>query len=421
MYWLPIALMLLAALQGTAETRSIAIGGASGSSWQDGGGQIQAIFPTGARAVESGNTPGGVIDFDPEGRPGWIFPQNVVEGTNLALGILGRGGSVTSPTVLEAGIESQLETMIDGDGETALERKNVAVIRGMAMDFDLGARFGVNRVQFFPRNGHPDFPADPFQEDFIRGYELFFNDGSEETQGAGGPEWRSFRLNAANQDALVDLSIPPQFVRFIRLQSRTSNGFEIAEFRVFGTGFVPTAEYISNIFDLGPDLGLWGTIRWVEESVGPAGFANARVRTRTGLDDTPLVYTRRFFFEGVQVEVPWKKNATVATEDGEVNLDQADLARARALFGALPLEERNAISLSSDDYKGLGAERGNVVADLDAWSPWSSPYELGTLLTEAEIEDSQLGVPIVSPGPRRYIQFRIDFLSEDLELSLIHI
>ena len=95
MYWLPIALLLLAALQGTAETRSIAIGGASGSSWQDGGGQIQAIFPTGARAVESGNTPGGVIDFDPEGREGWIFPQNIVEGTNLALGILGRGGSVT--------------------------------------------------------------------------------------------------------------------------------------------------------------------------------------------------------------------------------------------------------------------------------------------------------------------------------------
>ena len=144
-----------------------------------------------------------MIDFDPGDREGWIFPQNVVEGTNLALGILGRGGSVTSPTVLEAGIESQLETMIDGDGATALERKNVAVIRGMAMDFDLGARFGVNRVQFFPRNGHPDFPADPFQEDFIRGYELFFNDGSEETQGAGGPEWRSFRLNAANQDALV--------------------------------------------------------------------------------------------------------------------------------------------------------------------------------------------------------------------------
>ena len=107
--------------------------------------------------------------------------------------------------------------------------------------------------------------------------------------------------------------------------------------------------------------------------------------------------------------MPWQKNATVATEDGEVNLDQADLGRARALFGALPLEERNAISLSADDYKGLGAERGNVVADLDAWSPWSSPYELGTQLTEAEIEDSQLGVPIVSPGPRRYIQFRIDF------------
>ena len=414
---LPIALVLLAALQGMAETRSIAIGGASGSSWQDGGGQIQAVFPTGARDVERGNTPGGVIDFDPEGREGWIFPQNVVEGTNLALGLLGRGGSVSSPTVLEAGIESQLETMIDGDGETALERKNVAVIRGMAMDFDLGARFGVQRVQFFPRNGHPDFPAAPFQEDFIRGYELFFNDGSEETQGAGGPEWRSFRLDATNQDALVNLSIPPQFVRFIRLQSRTSSGFEIAEFRVFGTGFVPTAEYISNIFDLGPDLGLWGTIRWVEESVGPAGFSSVRVRTRTGLDDNPLVYTRRFFFAGTQVEVPWKKNAAVETEDGEVNLDRVELERARALFGALPLAERNALSLSLDEYQGLGAERGNVVADLDAWSPWSSPYDVGAALTEAEIENGQLGVPIVSLGPRRYIQFRIDFLSEDLEAA----
>lgn len=413
MHWLPIALLLLAALRGMAETRSMAIGGASVSSWREGGGQIPAIFPTGARDVERGNTPGGVIDFDPEGRVGWIFPQNVAEGTNLALGILGRSGSVTSPTVLEAGIESQLKTMIDGDGETALERKNVAVIRGMAMDFDLGARFGVNRVQFFPRNGHPNFPAAPFQEEFIRGYELFFNDGSEETQGAGGPEWRSFRLNAANQDALVDLSIPPQFVRFIRLQSRTSSGFEIAEFRVFGTGFVPTAEYLSNIFDLGPDLGLWGTIRWVEESVGPAGFASARVRTRTGLDDSPLVYTRRFFFEGTQVEVPWKKNAAV---EG-VNLDQVDLERARALFGALPLEQRNALSLSLDDYKGLGAERGNVVADLDAWSPWSSPYDLGGLLTAAEIEDRQVGVPIVSPGPRRYIQFRIDFFSDDLQAA----
>ena len=62
----------------------------------------------------------------------------------------------------------------------------------------------------------------------------------------------SFKLELQNDQPVVDLRIPPQYLRFLRLRSQTSIGFEIAEFRVFGTGFVPEAQYISNVYDLVP-------------------------------------------------------------------------------------------------------------------------------------------------------------------------
>ena len=404
---------------GWADTQTIVMGGQTGLAWNSGGGQIEAVFQTGPREVDTGNTPGGVIQFDPEGRGGWIFPQRVTEGQNIALGLLERGGSVSSSSSLEVGIEEQLALMVDGDGETALERKNVTVIRGMIMDLDLGARFGVNGVQFFPRNAHPDFPAPdhPFQGDFIRGYELFFNDGTEDTKIDGRPILTSFKLDVQNDQAVVDLRIPPQYVRFVRLQSRTTLGFEVAELRVFGTGFVPSAEYLSNIFDLGSDLGLWGNIRWVEDSVGREGFAAAKIRTRTGQDDSPLVFTRRFFVGVDEVEVPWKRDAQIETATGEINLDEIDVETAKALYSSLPLQQKNEIALTLNDYQNLSSStRGNVQDDLEAWSPWSSPYDLGEDLVSPEnIDDDRLGVPITSPGPRRYIQFRVNFTSDAIE------
>lgn len=415
-----VAACVLTCLQaGWADTRTIVMGGQTGLAWNGGGGQVEAVFQTGPRTVDTGNTPGGVVEFDPEGRAGWIFPQRVAEGENVALGLLARGGSVTSSSTLEEGIEEQLAFMVDGDGETALERKNVTVIRGMIMDLDLGARFGVSGVQFFPRNAHPDFPAPdhPFQDDFLRGYELFFNDGTEDTKIDGRPILTSFKLEAQNDEAVVDLRIPPQYVRFVRLQSRTTLGFEVAELRVFGTGFTPTAEYLSNIFDLGPDLSLWGNIRWVEDGVGREGFSAVQVRTRTGRDDSPLVFTRRFFVGVDEVEVPWKRDAAIAIEGEEINLDEIDVETAKGFYDALPLERKNEIALTLEDFRDLSASaKGDVQDDLEAWSPWSSPYDLGEESVAAEnIDDDRLGAPITSPGPRRYIQFRVNFTSDALE------
>ncbi|MCY3762267.1 MAG: hypothetical protein OXH50_13535, partial [Gemmatimonadetes bacterium] len=413
-----VAILLLA---GTVHADDILIvmGGVEGRSWRDGGGGLEPIFKTGAESAGRGNTPGGVVEFDPEGREGWIFPQRVSEELNLSLGILGRGGSVTSPTVLGSEIEAQLALMLDNDGTTALDRKGETVVAGMLMDFDLGARFGVRGIQFFPRNAHPGYPAPdfPFQEDYLKAFELFLNDGDEDNQVEGKPIWGSFTLRAPNDDAIVDLAIPPQYVRFIRLQSRTPVPFEIAEFRVFGTGFVPTADFISDIFDLGDDLALWGRIRWIAETTGLDGFSGVRVRTRTGNDDTPLVFSRSTIVGGAQVDVPWKEGAVAGTDAGEVELDGLPLEEARELFASLTRQELEAVALTESDYRDLGPAKGSITDDLGNWSAWSSPYVLDQEVTEENIGDPGIGVRIVSPGPRRYLQFRIEFWSDDLDAA----
>ena len=149
----------------------------------------------------------------------------------------------------------------------------------------------MSRIAFFPRNAHPDFPAPnlPFQDDYLRGYEILLNDGRKETQSGGLPIFTSVRLDLQNEDPVVDLPIDPQYVRFIRIKSHTTIGFEIAEVQVFGEGFVPVASYLSDVFELGRDqrLALWGNLRWVEESLGDPRRSRFEISTRSGMDDTP--------------------------------------------------------------------------------------------------------------------------------------
>ena len=127
-----------------------------------GGGSIPASIQTGPTEVEISNTPGNVIEFDAGDRPGWLSPQQVDETINIALGLLDRGGRLNAPTILSQDVRNTLIFMVDDDPTTAFERKTVrggsqVNSLGVIMDFDLGARFGVERIQFFPRNAHPDF------------------------------------------------------------------------------------------------------------------------------------------------------------------------------------------------------------------------------------------------------------------------
>jgi len=359
--------------------------GMDASPWKDGGGGIAPEWTEDYLSTDVGNTPGGVIDFDIN--PGWIVPKQTDPTVNISLGTYERGGEVMSPNASGAS-DADMQAMVDGDSVTAFTRKDTPAVKvnplGVLINLDLGARFGVNRIRFFPRNAGqtgdytprvPGSPENPFHNDFLRAYELYLNDGTEETLFNGFPIWTLVRSEDENDQSVTDLQLPLQYVRYIRIASRTTIDFEIDEIQVFGRGFVPLAQFISDLFDLG-DLATWGNLRWEEDFVGNPHETQALISTRSGNDDTPFVYFRKV--EGQEEETPLAANGT---------------ALNKKTYEALP-----------------DAEKGAIKDDTENWSPWSAPYstELGT---------SEEGVLINSPGPRRYFQFRTRFLSDQLEAA----
>ncbi len=434
----PASLICLSLLISNGQAKEIIIlGGDQGKSWADGGGGITPVFIVGSKEVESGNTPGGVIDFNFEGRQGWIFPQKVDSTENISLEILDRGGSVTAPTVV-ADIGEDLKKMIDNNPSTAFERKSTELKQvytlGVVIEIDLGSQFGVSRIKFFPRNADPDFPTPdfPFQDDFIRAYKLSLNDGSDETQSGGRPIYTTYLLELQNDQPVVDLPIVPQLVRFIKITSETTVGFEISEFQVFGQGFVPTAKYLSDILDLGEAFALLGKIRWAQDSIGDAVPSKVTVRTRSGVDSTPVVFNRvRLDEEKKQKidpegeEVPWKsiEDLDEGSREREIvsELDNLSVADAMLTFRELSLEERNAISLTQSDYETksvtLEKEKGSVRDDIENWSLWTPPYSPAGIATEGQVVLGEGGVEILSPSPRRFFQIKLDFSSDELFLA----
>ena len=272
-----------------------------------------------------------VIDF--AARPGWILPGNVAPNTNIALETYGRGGRVTSPnahTVLRLNRDALgdiLRNIVDGDNQTAFEVKNVAAT-GILLVIDLGARFGVNHIRFFPR------PS--FSNDFLKGYVLSINDGvfgadliaSSFTRLPDQSLFSQIAQDGGNKRDTVNVRFPLQYVRYIRLESTQRFNWEIDELEIFGQGFVPEAIYVSEVFDFDQPA-IWGRLSWAAEHQGQAEKSRLAISTRSGSSRSPAD----------------------APED---------------------------------------------------WSPWSSPYKSSN-------------TRVLSPAPRRYFQFKVDFASDGLE------
>lgn len=272
-----------------------------------------------------------VVDL--KGRPGWVQPSSVGEDTNIALDTYTRGGRITSPNaksvlrLTAAALDEKLRGMMDGDPDTAFEVKDV-VATGVLMVFDLGARFGVEQIRFFPRQ--------EYLADSMKGFVLSINDGQFGADLIAKsveklPDKTLLTVIAQegnNTRDTIDVRLPLQYVRYLRLESTQRFNWEIDEMQIFGRGFVPEAEYLSAPIDMNQTT-LWGNLFWATESQGLAEKSRVTLRTRTGNSASP--------------------------ED-----------------------------------------------EPESWSSWSTPYE-------------NSGTPILSPAPRRYLQFRLDFESDGLE------
>ncbi len=442
--WLSAALVLAANAAAVAVTEVIVVGGEDGAAWESGGGDIPATLILSAKSVEHTNAPGGVVDFDPLDRPNWIFPQQADTSDNILIGFdsAARGGNVFTPIPSFRHLESGFSNLHDNDGDTALEvtaesSGSSAGAFGLIFQFDLGAIFGVNRIRFFPRNAAEDFPSRlfPNQRKFLKGFEMFVNDGSPESIRDESLIWETIALVGQNEDAVVDIRIPTRIVRHIRLKSLTQTSFEIAEFQVFTEGFVPQARYVSNIFDFGQQA-ILGNLRYIVEQQGDPQRSDVQIRTRAGIDPNPVEFTRiglqpsgrvikrvdRASLEPVPIDAPWKPAGEV--EDGELSdlisnvLDDpdGDGRESLLLYNSLSLEDREKITLDEDSYFDLDKEERSIIRDdLTNWSPWSPPYPLTAVVGDTALGESTAGTAIFASGPRRYFQFMAEFSSETFD------
>lgn len=338
--------------------------------------------------TQAGTTPGGVIAFvddladvtdsgtalfDPDSIAGWIVPVRVDPGVNIALGVLDRGGSIDLNLSSTQYDQAQLEGIVTGDHKVAFDRKPVGgrslQNNGLEIFLDLGARFGVNRIVFYPRMTEQF----PFANDFMRGYELYLNDGlAINAFESGQPRFVSpARRVTDNSDTVVVTDVDPQFVRYVKLKSVINAGFEIDELEIYGTGFVPEATYESLPLEM-TDRSVWGRIQWSERFTGDPEMSQVEIRVRSGSDDTPDEYLRAVFQNGVRT-------------------------------GLTPTDE-SGNPLTEESYQQLLRNGKTVIKQTDGanWSPWQ-------LVSNGEI--------LELPAPRRYFQFRADFTNQALNAS----
>ena len=335
--------------------RTLVIGDGS-TTWRSGGFSIQPKVVTKGGALDTTNAPGNAIDF--ERRPGWISPLFFDGSANIAGRVLEGNGRITSPDV-GRGFEEQLEGTVNGSPSVAFIRKPTAFepevnARGIRVVLDFFVPVGVERVRFYPRNTVTPNAATPFHADFMRGYELWINPARTSL---ASPDILIER-NTENETAIVDIRVPPQYVRILKLKSLANVPFEIDEIEVYGTGFLQSAQYLTDIIDLGERATI-GPIRWVEESTSDPEFSALEVRVRTGHDGTPLRYRRV-------------------------------LPRSPGTIGPRSTED-----VTPEEYFRLDrGERAPYAPDTDNWSTYF-PVANGQLIT--------------APSPRSYVQFQVNF------------
>ena len=280
--------------------------------------------------------------------------------------------------------------LLDGDPGTSSEGvfKTARSQAGAAFFWDLGAPFPVNRIRFFP---------DPNDIDaFIKAFELRVNDG-ENYNDINRPQYELLRRVEVNRNSTVDIEFAPLQARFLQLLVLSKTAFNLAEFEVYGQGFVPVASYESALHSFGGAVN-YGRLRMHATRLGtdPTAEVAAVVQLRTGADDTPLSYFRRDRDTGSQVEVSAAEynddlpRRALFRQDPETGALLEELARAAYL--ELPIEEQGPVR----DFV-----KGDIREDVANWSNWSPELRLDATGT--------VEIPVGLPSPREFMQFRVLF------------
>ena len=145
----------------------------------------------------------------------------------------------------------------------------------------------------------------------------------------------------------------------------------LVDFELFGGGYVTPARYESDVIEL-DDIASLGEISW---SGREDPHAQVAIRTRAGTDPQPVIF--------------WESRP-----------EQQDSVRFLSGGGDLSLTEYKRQYDRLSDLLKPEEDQDKQSFDTENWSFWSSPYPF-----------DNPGVPIVSPGPRKFVQISTDFTS----------
>jgi hypothetical protein len=309
---------------------------------------------------------------------GSLQPDFFDEDEDMARTVSNRGGWI-SVSVYGRGNTLVAQVLVDGDPSTAYVWPE-AVDSPARITLDLGGQFLVKKVRFRPQAENPG----RFLESFGLGVGNALRSTScghcvanlplANIQKPGGVAPME-RISENTDPEVTVLLEPPDGLetRFLQLNIRrvTTKAIELAEFEVYGGGFVNQASYASDIIEL-ENLASWGPITW---SGRQDPNARIEIRTRTGTDPQPDIF--------------W-----------EARPEQQDSIRYLQGGGSLSAKDYKASYDRLPDVFKPTDEWNRVSPDAENWSFWSSPYDF-----------AQPGVDLASPSSRQFIQLRADFTS----------
>ena len=275
-----------------------------------------------------------------------------------------------------------LEYLIDGDEETAFNPDEVGLPRELELYLDLGGTFRLGRVRLFPRldSQHRElFPQSFFlglqagnEEEYAQVFNSAFDSSTAPAEGTlnalGGLSYfLLFRFSAfaLNGRSIVEWPGTQQVTgirqaRYVRFQNLLGLPWELAELELYSDGTIPEGEFVSRPLPGGGDP-VWGRVRY---EGGDLSRLPVSLQTRTGPDGEPFHY---FILAG----------------EREVRVNRASWEVAEDVEGAV--------------VKG-------PVRPNPSWSLWQS------------VEEGA----VRSPGPNRYLQFRLRVLDLGTKIEQLH-
>ena len=307
-----------------------------------------------------------LLVFDPD----FVRPQRFDSSVNLVPIIEEQGGQILNLVWIGWGPPQADDLfMFDQDSSTIYLGDGHFASHGPPdkyLTFDFGAPLLLERIRFSPRTKH-------LTDRFVETFRIGINDGDPLKDGS-----REFDIGrrgseldfdiiydiTENTEAVIDLPLPAEPVRRVLFSAaeNTRGVWEIAELEIYGNGFAPFADYVSNVIDLGA-LASLGELTWAGREDEEASVA---LSTRSGQDADPNIYWRTTFRGGERTRFD---------------------AKGRPL------------TLASYNKLALG-EKAGITHDTENWAFWGSAYDF------AAGQGAMVG-----DGPQRYVQLRADFSS----------